>query len=94
MKKQIEDLNKKKTDLIEEYKSTMRNTSDSKKTTRNVKSKYSTLLNQKHSIKKALQEEMKLLEERRDELDKELNGVKEKINSLRKPDSFDDCSSE
>lgn len=44
----------------------MRNTSDNKKNTRNVKSKYSGLLGQRHAQKKNLQEEMKLLEEKRD----------------------------
>lgn len=43
-------------------RSTMRNTSDNKKTTRIVKSKYSAILGQKHGIKKGLHEEIKLLE--------------------------------
>ncbi len=72
----------------------MRNTSDNKKNTRTVKSKYSAIFGQKNSEKKSLQEDMKLLQEKRDDIEREFNGLKEKINSLRKPDSFDDCSSE
>lgn len=51
-------------------KSTMRNTSDNKKNTRNVKTKYSGLLGQKHTLRKNLHQEIKMLEERREEIEK------------------------
>lgn len=48
----------------------MRNTSDNKKNTRTVKTKYSGILNEKHNIKRALQDEMKLLEAKKEEIEK------------------------
>lgn len=48
-------------------RATMRNTSDSKKTTRNAKTKYSAILSEKHKIKKGLYEELKLIDEKRAE---------------------------
>ncbi len=69
-KKQIDDLNKKKSELIHELGSTIRNKSDNKKTSNTIKSKYSSVLTEKHNIRKSLQDDIQRLNEKREEIQK------------------------
>ena len=41
-----------------------------------------------------IENDVKILEDNRDELNLELNRIKERVNSLRKPDQLEDCSTE
>lgn len=84
----------KKEELIKEMKMAMRNTHETKRTGQAVKSKFFGALKEKKNLRNILEDEMKTLEAKRDGVEGELNRNKDRIKGLRKPDNFQECSTE
>ena len=69
-------------------KFTMRNTHESKRTGQAAKSKFFGVLKEKKNIRLVLEDDIKLLEAKREEVEANLNRNREKARALKNPDNF------
>lgn len=72
----------KKQELIHEKNTLLKTTSENRKNGFVVRSEFSAVLKEKNNIKANIDDEIKILEEKRDLVDKDLNSIKSKINML------------
>lgn len=75
-------------------KRSMKDTHENKRNGQATKSKFFGELKEKKNIRNILSDDIKLLEEKKQEVETELSQNREKIKALRKPDSFQECSTE
>jgi hypothetical protein len=75
-------LYQKKQELIHEKNTLLKTTSENRKNGFVVRSEFSAVLKEKNNIKANIDDEIKILEEKRDLVDKDLNSIKSKINML------------
>lgn len=75
-------------------KFTLKNNSENKRSGQAVRSKFSAILKEKNNLKKILQDDMEILEGKRDKVQGQMRLVKDKTRSLQQPENFGDCSTE
>lgn len=90
----LDNLHEQKNTLFNEMKFALKNNSDNKRTGDATRSKFSVILKEKNNLKKILEEEYKTLEQKKVGVENEMKVIKNKIQSLRKPENFSDCSTE
>ena len=84
----------KRQDLIHEKNNLLKNTSENRKNGFVVRSQFSAVLKDKNNIKASIDNDIKILEEKRDIVDKDLNSIKVKINMLERPKDLEFFSTE
>ena len=75
-------------------KTILKSTSENRKKGFALNTKFSGILKEKNNLKMIIENDVKLLEEKRDALNHELLTIKNRVNELRKPDGLEDCSTE
>ncbi len=70
----------------------IRNAKENNKTGAIRNSKYAGVLNEKHNIKNMLERDLAIITEKKDEIERTVNGMKERLKDLYHPERYEDCS--